>query len=533
MLEINYKKRKELRAKGMWVPNPGPQELAISQAYNDGVYEIFFGGSRGPGKTAAGQAWMLKDIMHPQLRALVIRKNADDLSDWVDRSRTMYAPFQVSIAYRPPILSFPHGAMLRTGHLNDDAAYTKYQGHEYHRMLIEELTQIPNKKRYLQLIASCRSTVPELKPQIFITANPGGIGHAWVRDRFIDPDPSTHDIELRSLDYEDMEGNIKKFHYKYITEIETGLKRVYIPATIDDNPILKEADPNYVKQLDSLQSSDHDLWRAWRHGDWDIFVGQVFKEWAQQKGGEPWHVIPGLGITREEFDSAVKYVGFDWGYNDPASAHWILLLPENDKGVRRFMVYKEMYQNELNPQEWGEKLAEAFKQSPVRYLVLPHDAYSHLGGNKTIVSVFEEVFQRELGDARPGILRANSLNAGARMNRQHIMHQLLAEAPDGKPYVQILHTCHNLIKTLPNLPYDEKKPEEIDPRAEDHAYDSLTYGLMTMMDNEGMIISSRDIKRSSKQSFIVDGEGNALGFSLDTGKMAEQSSEASKDWRHL
>jgi hypothetical protein len=83
---------------------------------------------------------------------LVIRKNADDLSDWIDRASRMYAFAGVSIAYRPAILTFPSGAVIRTGHLKDDNAYSKYQGHEYHKMLVEELTQIPSEENYLKLI---------------------------------------------------------------------------------------------------------------------------------------------------------------------------------------------------------------------------------------------------------------------------------------------------------------------------------------------------------------------------------------------
>ena len=57
---------------------------------------------------------------------------------------------------------------------------------EFHRILIEELTQIPREQDYLALIGSCRSTIPELKPQILSTCNPGGAGHSWVKQRFYD-----------------------------------------------------------------------------------------------------------------------------------------------------------------------------------------------------------------------------------------------------------------------------------------------------------------------------------------------------------
>src|ERR1035437_7430661 len=133
-----------------WRPNSKPQELALKKR----CFEILYGGARGGGKTDAGLAWLLKEIDKPNYRALIIRKNADDLTDWVDRAYKMYARYGAKIAYRPAVITFPSGAVFRTGHLKDDQAYTKYQGHEYERILIEELTQIPTEKRYMQLISS-------------------------------------------------------------------------------------------------------------------------------------------------------------------------------------------------------------------------------------------------------------------------------------------------------------------------------------------------------------------------------------------
>ena len=124
-------------------------------------------------------------------------------------------------------IRFPSGAALILGHLKDDNAYEKYQGHEYHRMLIEELTQIPNEESYLKLISSCRSTIPELRPQVFATTNPGGRGHGWVKKRW------------------KLEKNPKVL--TRTTDEESGRTRVFIPAKVDDNPHIMKNDPGYVK----------------------------------------------------------------------------------------------------------------------------------------------------------------------------------------------------------------------------------------------------------------------------------------------
>jgi hypothetical protein len=234
----------------VWRPHPGPQEMALRR----NEYEILYGGARGGGKTDAGIVWLTDHVDNPDYRALVIRKNADDLSDWVDRAHKMYASFDVSVAYRPPIFRFPSGAVIRSGHLKDDQAYTKYQGHEYHRMLIEELTQIPDEKRYLELIASCRSTKGNIKPQIFATTNPGGKGHGWVKRRFIDT------ANMRYYPYVDIDGNKKQGMIGEVyKDPNTGLKRIFVPAKIDDNPTLLRKDPDYIHQLEGLKAVDIQL----------------------------------------------------------------------------------------------------------------------------------------------------------------------------------------------------------------------------------------------------------------------------------
>lgn len=189
---------------------------------------------------------MLYDIKHPRFRALVVRKNADDLRDWIDRAARFYRPTKAVVVGNPPEIRWPSGAICRTGHLKDSNAYQKYQGHEYHRMLIEELTHIPTEENYLKLIASCRSTIPELRPQVFATTNPDGPGFTWVKKRW------------------SIVGSPKQT----VTTVDpvTGLTRVFVPARVNDNPHLVNNDPNYLHMLEGLPDG---LREAWKDGSWD------------------------------------------------------------------------------------------------------------------------------------------------------------------------------------------------------------------------------------------------------------------------
>lgn len=238
----------------IWQPHEGQQTLALSLD----VFELLYGGARGGGKTDAGIAWLMRDIENPLYRALVLRRNADDLKDWADRAQRMYV--YAEKVGQPAEFRFPSGAIIRLGHLNDENAYTKYQGHEYHRVLIEEVTQIPSEDAYEKVLASCRSSVPGLKPRVFCTTNPDGPGRNWVKRRFIDPArPNSVFIDPLSK-----------------------RTRVFIPAKVEDNPTLMRVDPDYVRMLEGIK--DPELRKAWRDGDWDSFSvrGAIYADLINQ-----------------------------------------------------------------------------------------------------------------------------------------------------------------------------------------------------------------------------------------------------------
>ncbi len=380
----------------------------------------------------------------------MLRRNGTDLSDWMDRAERVYKYFGAELKdkNKQPYFLFPSGAKINLGHLKDEDAYTKYQGHEYQRMLIEELTQIKSELLYSKLIGSCRSTIPELRPQILLTTNPGGKGHGWVRKRFIAAAPPNSFFKNES----------------------TNRLAIYIPAKLEDNPHLMEADPEYVLQLEGLKIIDEKLYRAWRSGEWDAFEGQVFTEWAYDK-----HVFSKFWVPLEQ---CKRIAAMDWGFRAPASMHWLAETPENGLGVRHVLIFREVYRTGMTPRQWGQLMARLQKVDPVSYLVLPHDCFSSDQGQETIAEQMAHEF-KEAGVSLP-IVRAISLNRGARRSRLGLMHSGLAMSPDGYPYLMVHESCLNLIRTLPELPYSETDVEDVDTDSEDHAYDSATYGLMTL-----------------------------------------------------
>lgn len=359
------------------------------------------------------------------------------------------------IAYKPAQITFPSGAIIRTGHLKDDQAYTKYQGQEYQRILIEELTQIPEEKRYLQLIASCRTTIPEIKTQVFATTNPGGVGHGWVKSRFIDPSPP----------------NIP------FIDKTSGRGRIYIPATVDDNPTLVQNDPAYVGFLDSLKDTDTELWKAWRLGDWDTFAGQFFREFKRSS-----HVV--LPFIPDKTTSVIVG-GMDWGYNAPFSFHLAQVKPVYLTGGEKFFrttTFFEVYGTGKTPAEWNEQIQKVLQRFKVRLTdisFIKADPAMFNKGTDGSMSIRDQ-FYKEDNDWR--ILQPGSND---RIPGWAQMHTWLAIAPDGDPYWQITDNCTELIRTLPALVHDELKVEDVDTTGEDHAPDDQRYMLKALKHLEG------------------------------------------------
>lgn len=316
---------------------PHPRQV---KALESKCYETLYGGSRGGGKTDAGLANCLYDVDNPKLRQLVIRRNYDDLKDWIDRARAFFRPQKAVFRLSTKEIVFPTGAKILLGHLKDDGAYTKYQGHEYQRMLIEELTHIPNEELYLKLISSCRSTVPGLSPQIFATTNPGEVGHRWVKKRFVDVcDPES-----------------------IFTDPKTGRTRIFIPARVSDNPTLMENDPDYIHFLSGLPDG---LREQWLDGSWeDITIKGAYYtkqiEQAQREGR----------ISRLPFDPDIptKFF-FDLGISKTDSlAVWCT--QEYGKEIRIVKCW-EFFETSIQT-----ALAEIFKSKYGKYverMYFPHD----------------------------------------------------------------------------------------------------------------------------------------------------------------
>lgn len=415
-----------------WEPHPR-QAFALARS----EFEIAFGGSRGGGKSSCLMAWMVDPeyLNNPEFRGLIIRRNYDDLRDYIDRATQMYKYLDVEVVGNPAEFRFPTGAIIRTGHLMDKQAYQKYQGHEYQKMGIEEATLIGDEEDYLKLISSCRSTIG-LKPQIFLTCNPGGPGHNWFKKRFVD-NPR------------------EKTFYDPVT----NRTRIFIPSKIHDNPTLIKEDPGYMEMLKGLPD---ELRRAWLDGDWDVYYGQYFSQWRYDVHVcEPFH-IPSTWY---------RYRGIDYGYKSPFAVCWMAVSPTKD-----VYLYREYYVSEMelsghieaiNALSDGEKY-RATLGDPSMWIRNPQNMNKSDGVAGSHMAIAD-------------ILRKGGINAikanNNRLSGWNLLREYLKWDDETPPKLHVFKTCYKFIETIPMLVHDLRRPEDLDTKGPDHIADATRYAL--------------------------------------------------------
>jgi len=433
--------------KVLWAPNPGPQTAFIACP----VREILFGGAKGGGKTDAIGPKALKHIeaYGQWAYVLILRETLPQLREIRDRMRPLCLILGGTYNKTEKTWSFPSGARIQFGHTQDGC--DPYWGQEYSLIIIDEVTRtIKTEHDYHMLLGSLRNShgVP---CSIILTSNPGGVGHVWVKERFMGVPPLT-------------------VH----TDPKTGLERVYIPAKLTDNPKLPQ---DYRLQLEQMGEAEQ---RAYIEGDWDAFEGTVFKlernvhiwTWAQFKSLIGDDAIP---------HNWTVFRAMDWGYAKPYSIAWYAV--DFDGTLYRFC---EMYgvakdsqgrikANEgvrQTPEDVAKKIARIDKQLGCDHGIADPAIWAKgqgdHGGGPSIAEVMLE----------HGVSWSPAKND--RIQGKMQVHQRLAHGKYMPPkLILIAEECTHLIRTLPTLEYDEHVVEDVDTDGEDHAYDELRYACMS------------------------------------------------------
>jgi hypothetical protein len=333
-------------------------------------------------------------IYHPKYLGCVIRRNATDLLDWVREAKEIYGLIGGDFKEGKNRFEFPGGAMIFCGHYDEDNAYMKYQGMNIVRFLLEEVTQIPDIKRLKMLKSCCRSVYPEMRAQMLSTCNPGGPGHGWVLDRYVEPTDEHGNIIPPGTPI------IEKFENPFVPGEVIESTRVFLFSSIKDNP----AALSNKEYIASLMTLDEEERRAYLFGDWHAMSGEFFASWRPRgpKPGEPPeanHVVP-FNIARNRIQPWWwRTMAMDYGYSHECSTVWGC----HDQETDQFWVTDELVVSETEPDIIGEEVGRRTKsilaglETPMISMGLSHDAYGHRQDDRSVAELIARGIARVLG----------------------------------------------------------------------------------------------------------------------------------------
>ena len=427
----------------VFAPNDGPQTEFLAASETD----VLYGGAAGGGKSYAMLVDPLRYAHREAHRALIIRRSMPELRELIDKSRELYPKAFPGCKYREveKMWNFPSGAKIEFGFLERDADVYRYQGQAYSWIGFDEITHLPTEFSWNYLASRLRTTDATIVPYMRCTANPGGVGAHWVKKRYVDPcDPN-----------ESFEG-------------QDGLSRKFIPARLDDNPYLAK-DGRYEKMLLALPPTQR---KQLLEGNWDVNEGAAFTEFNLED-----HVIPPFEIPI----NWERVKGIDYGYASESACVWATVDPSDGT----LIIYRELYRKGLTGQDLGYAITELEMRDPFSVAgVLDTAAWNRTG--TTGPTVGETLVKQ--GHK----LRRSDKN---RIQGKIQIHEYLRIQASGRPKIQIFNTCPNLIREIQSIPLDQSNPEDVDTKAQDHAYDALRYLIMSRPRVNDPLSQMRDLRR--------------------------------------
>jgi hypothetical protein len=487
----------------VWEPQLGPQTWLLSCP----VFELFFGGARGGGKSDGmlGDFASHADEFGEDAIGLIIRRDLVQLKELIERSKQIYKLLGAVWHVGEKMWRFPNGARLVFAYLDSDDDADRYQGHSYSRIYVEELGNFPSPVPIFKLMACIRSSNPKVRCGFRATGNPGGPGHLWIKKRYIEPAPRGMQI-------------IKTKFINPFTKEEYEQERVFIPSKITDNRYNNNA--AYVARLQMVGNAR--LVDAWLLGNWDIIEGAYFDEWDERR-----HVIDQFIIPAHW----TRFTSMDWGSARPSAVLWWAVVPDkfdplpdhlpstfdpryaykNDRPRGAIICYREWYTcqvdengqsmhnnvgQKLTAEQFASGVAEREKREPLNDLGRPRISY-----RVADPSIFKEDGGPSLAERfaaepyyhfwRPAD-NARVARKGAMGGWDMVRARLIGE--DGDPMIYFFPNCVDTIRTLPALQHDKDNIEDVETdNVEDHCFTGETlvrtlrgmYSLAELIGTEG------------------------------------------------
>lgn len=422
---------------------------------NSEAFETLFGGAAGGGKSY-GQLVdaLLYALKYPKSKQITFRSTFADLEKSLIRVSLEIYPLSITdYNSSKHTWKFKNGSIIDFGYIQYEKDVYQYQSAEYDVIRFDELTHF-TEFMYTYMISRCRGANPYPK-RIKSSTNPGGVGHAWVKERFIDiGEPNT----------------------VHTCKLETGeeVTRIFIPSLVTDNKFMLEYDPDYIKRLDALPEKER---KALKYGDWDIYDGMFFPEFKRRI-----HVIEPFQIP----DTWNRYIAMDYGLDMFA----VLFIAVDTKG--KAYVYNEIHKSNLIVSEARQTLKSIMRQYKYKFIYAPPDLWNR--NRDTGKSTAELFLEGDIHLTKASNNRiAGWLNVKEWLKVKKVRHEQTGELYEDSD-LKIFSNCINLIKYLPQLQHDEKEPNDVatEPHEPTHITDALRYFCVSR------VAPSKEIKNVEK-----------------------------------
>lgn len=422
---------------------PQPKQIAFHAACRQcdiqgGPTQVGFGGARGPGKSHALFAQIALDDCqrYAGLKVLYLRKIAKNAKEqFEDLRRSVLRNTQHEYKSHAGVIRFPNGSYIMIGHFKNESDIDNYLGLEYDVIVIEEATTLTITK-YRALRDSNRTSKEGFRPRLYTSTNPGGIGHAWYKERFIKPARDGNESDTR-----------------------------FIFATVDDNAFL---DDDYTKKLEENVG-----WKlaAHRYGDWDIAAGQFFTTFS-------YNVHTFAPDAVKKIPGATYWASLDYGFTHFTVCYLMMRYDGHTYVLDEFAERKQLVAT--NAESIKAMLSRnGFTVNEMNRFVAGHDVFA-ARGTSSGQTIADEYAQHGIRLQRANIDRI----AGA----SRIMQMLgdVNRPQPIQPTLSISRKCVRLIECLPTMEHDPKRPEDVlkvdvddEGNGGDDPYDCMRYGVMT------------------------------------------------------
>ena len=390
--------------------------------------EVLYGGAAGGGKSY-GQLIdaLVYATRYPKSRQLILRRTLPELEKSLIRVSLGIFPKEIyKYSESKHTGTFSNGSVIDFGYCDSETDVYRYQSAEYDVIRFDELTHF-TEQMYLYLMSRLRG-ITDFPRAMKSSTNPGGIGHSWVKKRFIDIGPP---------------GKVRS--------IGSG-KRLFIPATVFENRALMKNDPEYVKRLKELSAKDR---KQLLEGDWDVNEGQYFSEWKRDI-----HVMRPFEIPK----NWRRYFAMDYGL-DMLAGYWIAVDPFDNA-----YVYREVYKSGLIISEAAKLILETQGSDVPEVYIAPPDMWNRRQDTgKSVAELFYEY----------GIClyKAGNDRVQGWYSLKEWLHPRKDEFGEILPKLRIFENCTEVIRTLPALVFDRTNPNDVGDSVHEytHAADALRY----------------------------------------------------------